>query len=468
MALLEITNLSVTVYEQGQAIKLIDNFSLTLNQGDLVGLIGETGSGKSVIAQILGGFVKPDWRIDCSSFRFNGRELLKDAHTIDTQYLSSNVGIIHQDPANIIDPSQTIGKQITARLKMRSDYSWFKRKQLHKELVELLRWAGFKDAQDLLSSYYSELSQTEAHLIAMVMALVTQPLFIVADEPTTGLNSVAQLRVQGLFRRLNANGNKTILYMSNNYLAIRGVVKTAHMLYLGQIVERFYNLDRIETRLLAHAHHPYTRLFLQSLPNFADDPLVYKGQLFSLPGQLPAMDNLPVGCRFGPRCEFAQRECMKFPAWRRDRVGDYSEFACHHPVNFEDEESYNLPLLQRLRKQKQTGTKHKEGKITPATPATKATNTSQVNQMHKEAKGTQTSKETKAKSALAGAKPDSKSASVAKSVSGAKASAQAPVLPRHPNNSHISQISPDPNNYLAFAPTAQQLNDKISTRYRGT
>ncbi|MFC6276917.1 oligopeptide/dipeptide ABC transporter ATP-binding protein [Psittacicella hinzii] len=339
MALLEISNLTVHIEDPatGNAIPLVDNFSLNVQAGEFVGLIGETGSGKSVIARILGGAIRQSWKITCKSFRFDGEELLKDTHTLDTKRLAQLVGVIDQDPSNVIDPSVKIGPQIIHRMNLSKrwcGFKWHKKRKQYKELEDLLTRMGIKDPDPLLNSYFADLSQTEQHLMSIAMTIVADPVFLIADEPTTGLNAISTQRVQSLLKRLNANFNKTILYLSNNFLTVKHLVTSAHILYFGQIVERFTNVDDINQRLLDYAHHPYTRLFLQSLPDFTSSKLIYKTPLYEIPGELPELDNIPVGCRFGPRCEFAQRECMQCPPFVKDRETNYSEFACHFPVDY--------------------------------------------------------------------------------------------------------------------------------------
>lgn len=353
MALLEISNLTVKIKDQktGMLIPLIDNFSINIQAGEFVGLIGETGSGKSVIARILGGNIRPNWQITCSSFRFNGQELLKDNCTINTSLLSGCVGVIDQDPTNVLDPSQKILPQLLARMetcKKWRGFIWRKKQQQIKEIIDLFTRMGIKEPEPILNAYYQDLSQTEQHLMAIAMTIVTEPLFLIADEPTTGLNSISTQRVQSLFKRLNANFNKTVLYLSNNYLTVKNLVHSAHILYFGQVVERFFHLQEGSQKLLDYAHHPYTRLFLQSLPDFTSNQLIYKTQLYAIPGQLPELSNVPVGCRFGPRCEFAQKKCMQVPSLVRDRVSGTSEFACHYPVDYLEGEE-----LERIKEQKE-------------------------------------------------------------------------------------------------------------------
>lgn len=345
--LLEINNLNVSINdERGENLKLIDNFSLTIREGEMVGLIGETGSGKSVLARILGGFIQDNWKIECQSFRFKGQELLINNSTIDTNFLSAKVGVIYQDPKTVFDTSKKIGKQILDHMyksryfeknnKKFSKFGWIRKKQEIKELENILTRIGIKDPTPILNSYLSELSDTSAHLMSVALAVMMERELLIADEPTSGLNSVSASRVQSLFKRLNGNFHKTILYLSNNFENVRDLVKSAHIMYFGQIVERIYQVQDIPSNesIVSYVHHPYTHLFLKSTPNFADGKLIFKSKLYAIPGELPELSNIPVGCRFAPKCQFAQRECMQTPGYTKDKEWGHSEFACHHPIDY--------------------------------------------------------------------------------------------------------------------------------------
>ncbi|RIY35485.1 oligopeptide/dipeptide ABC transporter ATP-binding protein [Psittacicella gerlachiana] len=367
MALLEISNLTVTIRDPNSEldVPLIDNFSISIQAGEFVGLIGETGSGKSVIARILGGYIRPHWKIQCSSFRLNGQELLIDTCTLDTKLLSEVVGVIDQDPANVIDPSQKILPQLLARMDLCQRWRgliWRKRQKQLKEIIDLFTRMGIKEPEPIFNAYYQDLSQTEQHLMAIAMTVVTEPLVLIADEPTTGLNSISTQRVQALFKRLNANFNKTVLYLSNNYLTVKSLTHSAHILYFGQVVERFFHLKEMNQKLLNYAHHPYTRLFLQSLPDFTSSKLIYKTQLYAIPGQLPELSNVPIGCRFGPRCEFAQKKCMQVPSLVRDRENGFNEFACHFPVDVIEAETLEQIKEDRERLKREIVLKIQEDK----------------------------------------------------------------------------------------------------------
>lgn len=340
--LLEISNLSVSITDKdGKVYKLIDNVSLTVNEGEAFGLVGETGSGKSILAKILGGYIQDNWHIECKSFRFDNKEVLINHNTIDTAYLSSRVGVIHQDPTAMFDPSQKISKQLLAHMrhadafknKKYSSIPWIRRAQQLKEIENLLTRIGIKDPYPLLNSYPNEISDTSARLMNIALAVLLDPVLLIADEPTVGLNTVSEQRVRSLFKRLNANFQKTIVYLSNNYETVKDIVKSVNIMYFGQIVEKFSGVKDLKGHLVNYSHHPYTNLLLKSSIDFADCKLSFKSRLYAIPGGLPELSNIPIGCRFAAKCQFAQRDCMKTPKFTKDRQG-YSSFACHHPIDF--------------------------------------------------------------------------------------------------------------------------------------
>lgn len=361
MAILEISNLNVTIAtDSGQPIKLIENFSITLHEGQVISLIGETGSGKSIIARIIAGFIKPDWQIECQSFRFNGQELLKSRHELDTTPLSQQIGIIQQDPAMVLDPTIKIGKQLINMMLIHNKDSWLagftKCKQYYNDIRNILTRLGVKESEVILDSYLSELSATEAQIVAIAMTLVTDPLIILADEPTTGMNSVSSQKLMALFKRLNANYKKSMIFLSNNLLHAKGFVDQIQILYFGQVVERFYDVAEITNDLINYSHHPYTRLFLHSLTDFADTQLIHKSQVYSIPGELPELASIPPGCRFGPRCDFSQSKCMKFPSFTKDRDNGHCEFACHFGIDYlnANQLAYTKEIRDKIRREIET------------------------------------------------------------------------------------------------------------------
>lgn len=327
MALLDIRHLSIEVDTPKGRVKMVDDINLTLDSGEICGLVGESGSGKSLIAKVICGLVKDEWIISADRFRFNDVELLKLSPHQRRKYVGDDIAMIFQDPLSSFDPSQKIGKQIMKTLRFRGKwwqfFTWKKRKA-----IELLHKVGIKDHQDIMRRYPREMTEGEAQKVMIAMAVANQPRLLVADEPTNTMESTTQLQVYRLLSSMNKNLGTSIILVSNEIQNIHKWVDSFNVLYCGQTVE----IADKET-LMATPYHPYTSALLNSVPDFAN-PLAFKSRLNTLKGSVPMLQEMPIGCRLGPRCPFAQKKCVQKPPLRKFKQ---HEFACHYPLNFREQ-----------------------------------------------------------------------------------------------------------------------------------
>ncbi|MGR3807648.1 peptide ABC transporter ATP-binding protein [Pasteurella testudinis] len=335
MALLDIRNLTVEVNTPNGKVKMIDNVNLTVNEGDVCGLIGESGSGKSLVAKIICNSSKPSWNITADRFRFNDVELLKLNPKKRRKLIGKEIAMIFQDPLSCLDPSRKIGKQLRNAIPAFSYkgsgwkwWRWFGWK--NRKIVELLHRIGIKDHKDIMNSYPLEITEGEAQKVIVAMAVINQPRLLVADEPTHALEATTQLQVFKLLSSMNQNLNTTILLTSNELKTVSEWCDHFTILYCGQTVE-----SGSKQAILEKPHHPYTVSLLNSIPDFSQ-PLPLKSHLNTLRGSVPLLNNLPVGCRLGPRCSFAQKKCIQKPPLKRIKQ---HEFACHFPLNIREHEN---------------------------------------------------------------------------------------------------------------------------------
>lgn len=331
MALLDIRNLTVEVNTPNGKVKIIDNMNLTINEGDICGLIGESGSGKSLVAKIICNSAKFSWKITADRFRFNDIELLKLNPVKRRKLVGKEIAMIFQDPQSCLDPSRKIGKQLINAIPMFSYkgkwWKWFGWKK--RRVIELMHRIGIKDHKDIMGSYPFEITEGEAQKVMVAMAVMNQPRLLVADEPTHALEATTQLQVFKLLSSMNQNLNTTILLTSNDIKTVSEWCDHLTILYCGQTIE-----SASKQAIIEKPHHPYTIALLNSIPDFSQ-PLPLKGQLNTLRGSIPLLNNLPVGCRLGPRCAFAQRRCIQKPSMKRIKQ---HEFACHFPLNIREHE----------------------------------------------------------------------------------------------------------------------------------
>lgn len=342
MALLDIRNLCIQIKTPTGLVKVVDNVNLTLNEGEICGLVGESGSGKSLIAKVICNAFKDSWIISADRFRFNEVELLKLSPSKRRKLVGREISMIFQNPLTYLDPSRPIGKQLiqnipswTFKGKWWQWFGWKKRRA-----IELLHRVGIKDHKDIMQSYANEITEGEGQKVMIAMAVANQPRLLIADEPTNSLESTTQVQIFRLLSSMNQNHGTSILLVSNE---IQGISEWCHsfsVLYCGQNAEA-----GSKEAILESPHHPYTMALLHSIPDFSQ-PLPLKSRLSTLRGSVPMLEQMPIGCRLGPRCPFAQKKCTHKPPLRRIKQ---HEFACYFPLNLREKKmqsdnSHNQPL----------------------------------------------------------------------------------------------------------------------------
>lgn len=339
MALLDIRNLCIEVNTPNGLVKIVDNVNLTLNEGDICGLVGESGSGKSIIAKVICNVIKDTWIIRADRFRFDNVELLKLSPAKRRKIVGRKISMIFQDPLTCLDPSKKIGKQIIQNIPTWTFkgrwWQWFGWKK--RRAIELLHRVGIKEHADIMQSYPNELTEGEGQKIMIAIAVANQPRLLIADEPTNSIESITKAQIFRLLSSMNKNLGTTILLTSNDITSISEWCSSFSVLYCGQNAEAGPKED-----ILSLPHHPYTQALLHSIPDFSQ-PLQTKTRLNILKGTVPLLEHMPIGCRLGPRCPFAQKKCIVKPT--RYRIKQH-EFSCHYPLN----------LREKQFKEKQTST----------------------------------------------------------------------------------------------------------------
>ncbi len=329
MPLIDIRNLTIEFMTAAGPVKAVDRMSISLIEGEILGLAGESGSGKSLIAKAICGVTKDNLNVTADRFRFNDIDLLRLTPRQRRKVIGHNISMIFQEPQSCLDPSENIGKQIiqsipgwTYKGRWWQRFHWRKRRA-----IELLHRVGIKDHDDIMHSYPYELTEGECQKVMIAIALANQPRLLIADEPTNAMEPTTQAQIFRLLSSLNQNNNMTILLISHDLQMMSKLAKRINVLYCGQTVE-----NATPDELLVKPHHPYTQALIRSIPDFGS-PLPHKSRLNTLPGVIPSLEHLPVGCRLGPRCPYAQKTCIETP---RLRVLKNHAFACHFPLNIEE------------------------------------------------------------------------------------------------------------------------------------
>ncbi len=330
MPLLDIRHLTIEFKTSEGWVKAVDRVSLTLTEGEIRGLVGESGSGKSLIAKAICGVTKDNWRVTADRMRFDDIDLLRLSNRERRKLIGHNVSMIFQEPQSCLDPSERIGQQLiqsipgwTYKGRWWQRLGWRKRRA-----IELLHRVGIKDHKDAMRSFPYQLTEGECQKVMIAIALANQPRLLIADEPTNAMEPTTQAQIIRLLTRLNQNNNTTILLISHDLQMLKqnGRIKSRHV--LRQTVE-----SGPSEELITLPHHPYTQALIRAIPDFGS-AMPHKSRLNTLPGAIPLLEQLPIGCRLGPRCPYAQRECIETPRLTGARNHLY---ACHFPLNMEKE-----------------------------------------------------------------------------------------------------------------------------------
>lgn len=342
MVLLDIRNLRIDIKTPNGLIRIVDNVSFTLNEGEICGLVGESGSGKSLIAKVIYNAFKDSWIVTADRFRFNDVELLKLTPTQRRQIVGKEISMVFQDPLTCLDPSQKIGKQLIQNIPgwtfkghwWQRLFGWRKRRA-----IELLHRVGIKEHKDIMRSYPHELTEGEGQKVMIAIAVANQPRLLIADEPANSVESITRVQIFKLLSSMNQNQGTSILLASNDINSISEWCDAFVVLYCGQNSE-----SGPREAILENPHHPYTQALLHSIPDFTQ-PLPFKSQLGTLKGSVPLLEEMPLGCRLGPRCPFAQKKCITKPTALRVKQ---HEFYCHFPINLREKKIKETEVPQPL------------------------------------------------------------------------------------------------------------------------
>ncbi len=329
MALLDIRNLTIEFITPDGLLRAIDRVSLKLSEGEIRGLVGESGSGKSLIAKAILGVTNHNWKISADRFHFNDIDLLKLTPKQRRKVISDNVSMIFQEPQSCLDPSMKIGQQLINAIPRRTFKGhWWQRLFWRKHrAIELLHRVGIKDHKEILKSYPFELTEGECQKVMIAIALANRPKLLIADEPTNSMEATTEAQIFRLLASMNQNIGTTILLISHDLQMVTRWTDRISVLYCGQTVEVADSEDLIKS-----PYHPYTQALIYAIPDFGK-AMPHKSPLNTLPGVIPSLEHLPIGCRLGPRCPYAQKKCIQAP--ELIPIKDHS-VACHFPLNTDE------------------------------------------------------------------------------------------------------------------------------------
>ncbi|SFC86474.1 oligopeptide/dipeptide ABC transporter ATP-binding protein [Pseudoalteromonas denitrificans] len=325
MQLLDIRNLTIELETPDGIIRAVDKVSLSLKEGEVHALVGESGSGKSLIAKAIVGVLNSRWHITADRMHWQGIDLMRLSPEKRRKIIGQEIAMIYQDPSSCLDPTAKIADQIAESIPKKNlkGYFWQKKKQKKERSIALLHKVGIRDHTKILHSYPHELSDGICQKVMIAMAIARSPKLLIADEPTTALESTTQAQVFRLLKSLNLLKNMSILMISHELEELSSWTHGLHVLYCGQMVEAGPT-----KKIYKSPYHPYTSALLKSLPDY-NKGLKHKHEIYALKGTIPTLQHLPIGCRLGPRCPQAQRDCVKTPKLNTQHERSY---ACHFPL----------------------------------------------------------------------------------------------------------------------------------------
>ena len=317
-SLLEVDDLSVSFVTETGLLNVVDKLSFSLKAGETLGLVGESGCGKSVSAlAIMGLLPKPAGRIDGGDIRLEGESLPK----LDVEAMASirgrRIAMIYQEPMTALNPVQRIGVQL-AEARMLHEPG-LTPDAVRKASLELLDRVGIPAPEQRLNEYPQELSGGMRQRVVIAMALACRPEVLIADEPTTALDVTIQAQILQLLKDLQSEYGMAMIFITHDLGVIAELTRRVIVMYAGRLAEA---ADAVP--LFWKPRHPYTRGLLTAIPRLGDTP---KTILPTIAGMVPTLADMPAGCRFINRCEVASSACETAPPIEDDNG---HLVACHH------------------------------------------------------------------------------------------------------------------------------------------
>jgi oligopeptide/dipeptide ABC transporter ATP-binding protein len=300
--LISVNHLRTYFHTEIGVAKAVDGVSFSINQGETLGIVGESGCGKSVTALSIMRLVpSPPGRIESGEVVFEGTNILNLSKAEMRKIRGNKIAMIFQEPMTSLNPIFRIGEQITEAIRLHQGLS--KKEAFHKS-IEMLQLVGIPSPRRRVYNYPHQMSGGMRQRVMIGMAMSCRPKLMIADEPTTALDVTIQAQILNLMQKLKEETAMSIILITHNMGVIAETVQNVIVMYAGKIVEQATVRD-----LFKNACHPYTEGLLRSIPR--PDQIQRRSRLRIIPGIVPNLLNLPEGCKFNDRCEKSLPKCLK-------------------------------------------------------------------------------------------------------------------------------------------------------------
>ena len=300
--LLQVSDLVVDFKTRAGNARVLDHISLSVKEGEILGIVGESGCGKSMTAlSIMGLIPNPPGQITSGSIKLAGQELVgMDVNEL-CKIRGKEIGMIFQEPMTSLNPVFTVGEQIAESVRLHEGASV---KAAHARAVEMLEAVEIPEAATRANAYPHQLSGGMRQRVMIAMALACRPRVLIADEPTTALDTTVQAQIFDLLQNLQDDMGTAIIMITHDMGAIAELADNVAVMYAGRIVE-MGNVDTV----LSHPDHPYTKGLIACVPHLSANPGPVRERLMEIEGVVPALTDLGKGCAFAPRCTTVLPQC---------------------------------------------------------------------------------------------------------------------------------------------------------------
>lgn len=319
--LLDIHGLRTYFHTFGGVIKAVDGIDFSIGEGEILGVVGESGCGKSVVGFSIMRLVEEPGRIESGEILFNGLNLATCDERRMRKVRGKEITMVFQDPMTSLNPLYTIQAQMEEVMKLHSSMKSDQRRQ---RCIELLDEVGISQPESRLKNYPHQFSGGMRQRVIIAIALASNPKLIIADEPTTALDVTIQSQILKLMKHLVTEHKTAMMLITHDLAVVSEMTDQIIVMYCGRIVEKGSRDD-----IIGNCRHPYTLGLLGSIPSLTER----QNRLNQIPGMVPNILDLPKGCAFAPRCSKAREKCLSDrPELVEMRSGSGHLAACYYPV----------------------------------------------------------------------------------------------------------------------------------------